>query len=426
MITKLPRTLTQPVQARAVSFFLSKYIPGSNFEYLASFYIPYSDSEEQLSASIEAVGLASLSNELVSWEVLAEARKHYVHAIQATKTALQDPARAREDSTLLAVLLLSLYEVLTCTTPPSMCLWESHIKGAIALIQLRGRQQMQNQLGLRLLNQATASAAISAHRSKAETSPEIISLVEHALQYTNKDDPSWSFRLISFRFTSLRAVITSGSLSDPDVIIAAAMELDRDFVAWSRTLPLSWQYEIHFIEQANPALVYERYYHWYPTHEIAQGLNAWRMSRLQLNEMVWEQVTRQHSSPSRSQDYLTLMHQVGSTITSLCSDICATVPQYVELPAGVSVSVCRVQSPSSTTCDAPIYTAKSSASGFTHSARSYAIISPLMAVAHCTMPNSPRREWVINRFLHISTHMKNPQARLALEILAGNQDAGKR
>ena len=427
-IKQIPRSLTQPVEARALSFFLSSFILGSNFEYLASFYTPYSDREEQFSTSIEAVGLVSLSIELQSLELLERARDRYIDAIRAMNTALRDPVSVRKDSTLLAVLLLSLYSVLACTTGSTMCLWESHIKGAMALIWLRGSQQMQSQLGLNLLKQASAGAAISAHRSKAEVPPEIISLVAHGLHYAHKDDPSWSFRLISIRSANLRAAIKTGSLSDPDSIIAAAVGLDLDFVAWSRTLPPSWQFECHSVEEANSAVVYEGCYHLYSTHWIAQGMNAWRLNRLQLNELIWQQTLRQHSSPLRSRDHAVLMRQVESTITGLCSDICATVPQYVELPAvpPVSVTVCRMQSPIPTTCDTPSHKAKRSKTGFTHSARSYGVIWPMMEVANCVIPNSPRRAWVIDRLGYISRHMKNPQALLALDILEGKLDEKRR
>ena len=431
MIRTVPRSLIQPVEARALSFFLSKYILGSNFGYLASFYSSHSDREEQLSASIEAVGLASLSNELGSLELSERARKRYVHAIQATNKALQDAVKARKDSTLVAVLLLSLYEVMTCTTRPAMCLWENHIKGAMALIRLRGVQQMQSQLGLRLLNQATASVSISSHRSKSEVPPELVTLVTRALQYAPEDDPSWSFRLISMRSANLRAAVQNGSLCDPAVIIASALELDHNFVAWSRTLPPSWQYEIHFLDPADSISVYEACYHMYPVYAIAQGLNAWRVSRMTLNELVWGQVFQHHASPLlRYQDYTTVISQVGSNIATLCSEICASVPQYVELPTvpSISVSVCRMRSPPSNDISDASSTpmTESSGSGFTHSARSYGIVMPLMAVANCVILNKPRRAWVIDRLQYISTQMKNPQASLALDVLEGKFDAGLR
>ena len=425
---EVPSSLTEQIEARASNFFLSKYILGSNFEYLAGIFKPNSEKDELLSASIEAVGLASLANELDSWEISEKARKSYVHAIQATNTALRCPTRAAQDSTLLAVLLLSLYEVITCTSQPTSCLWERHIKGAIALTRFRGRQQMQSQFGLKLLNQTTASVAISAHRNKEEVPPEVVDLVACGLQYASKNEPAWSFRLISFRSANLRAAVHAGSISDPDEIIAAAMEIDRAFVAWMRALPSSWQFQIHYVEQANPTLVYEGYYHLYPFHGMAQGMNAWRMSRLQINETIWEQLLLLQTSPLRSHNYSPLLiHQVESTITRLCSDICAAVPQYVELPAEVPVSACRVQTPSSITCDAPLpVVAKTLGSGFTHSARSYGIVWPLMMVANCVIPESRRRAWTVNRLRYISTQMKNPQAKLALEVLEGKQDAGKR
>ena len=425
MISQVPPSLAQPLEARALGFFLSQYIVASNFEYLASLYTPYSHRDEQLSKSIEAVGLASLANELESLDVSKDARKRYVDAIKATNTALQDPIRAKKDSTLLAVLLLTLFEVITCTTRPTLCLWESHIKGAMALLRFRGHQQMHSQLGFRLLNQATASAVVSAHRCRTEVSTEIVSLVAQGLQYASTDDPSWSFRLISCHSAKLRAAIQTGALSDPDEIIAAAVKLDHDFVSWSRNLPSSWQYESHTVERADPTIIFEGCYHLYSNHGIAQGMNTWRMDRLQLNEMIWEQYLQQPYLLG-SRDHAMLMNQVGSTITSLCSEICATVPQYIELPAVRLPSVCKMQSPSSISSDAPSYMENSSRTGFTHSSRSYGIIWPLMAVANCVIPHSPRRAWVINRLQYISRHMKNPQATLALEILDKRHDAGVR
>lgn len=425
MIIRMPRSLAQPIAAQATGFFLSKYILGSKFEYLPSLYKPHSDIEGHLSACIEAVGLASLSNELNSLEIAKEAKTRYVLAIRATNAALLVPSRAMKDSTLLSVLLLGLFEAITCTKF-NLCSWESHIKGAIALIQLRGRQQVESQLGLQLLNQTTTSAAVAAHRSMAEIPTEIISLVTHGLQYASMDDPSWSFRLILFRSANFRAAIKSGILSDPDVIIVAAKGLDHDFVAWSRTLPSSWQFETYIVEQVDPTTVYEGYYHLYHAQGIAQNMNAWRMARLQLNEIIWEQVFRQEVSPLDSEDSATLILQVGSNITGLCSEICATVPQYVELPAKLPMSLGTRQPSRSNTHNAPLPMAKSSRAGFTHSARGYGIIWPLMVVANCVIPHSPRRAWVVNRLQYIGRQMKNPQARLALEILEWKEDIGKR
>ncbi|KAF6236414.1 hypothetical protein HO173_005506 [Letharia columbiana] len=422
MTKELPRSLSLPIEARATSFLLSNFIQGSNFEYLPSLYAPYSVREEHLSASIEAVGLASLSNQLRSLQVSKQGRKRYIHAIQATNTALRSPVRATEDSTLLSVLLLSLYEAITCTTQLTLCLWESHIKGAMALIRLRGRQQMNTQLGLQLLSQTTFSVAISAHRNMAAVPTEITSLVTHGLQYASEDDPSWSLKLISFRAADLRAAIKSGSLSDPDVIIAAAMQLDHDFVLWSSTLPPSWQFKTVLAEHADGTLVYEGYYHLYSTHGIARSMNAWRMLRMQLKLTIREQILRQHTSPLRSQDYTTLMRHAESIITQLSSEICATIPQYVELPARVPISVSKTQPPHSTISDTPLPKTESSTSGFTHAARSYGIIWPLMSVATCPVCHSSRRAWIINRLQYIGRQMNNPQALLAVKILERNWD----
>ena len=361
-----PRSLTQPVEAQATSFFLSKYILGTKFEYLPSLYSPYSNQEDPLSASIEAVGLASLSNELKSIEVMQEARKRYVYAIKATNTVLRSPSSAKKDSTLLTALVLSLYEAITCKSVHSLCSWEHHMKDAMTLIRLCGREQMDTQLGRQLLSQAAASVALIAHRTMVEVPTDIMSLFNHGLQYASKDDPSWSYRILSIHFANFRAAVLAGSLSDPEAIIAAAKQLDHDFVAWSRNLPPSWHFQTVFDEKADPSLVYEGYYHLYPTHGLAQSMNAWRISRLQLNQAIEKQVLRQQSFPIHPQAYAAVMYRVELNITSLSSEICATIPQYVELPSRLSRSASRTQPLLSTTDDAPIRTTESPGPGFTH------------------------------------------------------------
>ena len=423
IITEVPRSLPQPLEARATSFFLSKYVQGSSFEYLPGLYSP-SGQEEHLSASVEAVGLASLANELDSREVHKESKARYIRAIQATNVALRCPVRAIKDCTLISVLLLGLFEAISCRTQLTLYSWEKHVKGALELIKIRGHQQVDTNLGLQLLKQASGRAVVSAIRDKVELPAHIISLITAGFQYAVQDDPSWGFAIVHFRFTNLLAAINAGKLSDPDVIITAAMDVDRELVAWSRALPPSCQYEVVSAKQVHSESTYEGYYHLYLNHKIAETMNAWRMSRIQVNRIIAEQVLRQNTMPIRVQENAALMGEAQSNMRRMASEICATVPQYVELPDRDSSGSTTEHAPLS-----PYDTSKHNEgtyrSGFIHTTQSYGIIWPLMVVASCPSPDITRPAWISNRLQYIGRHMKNPQALLAFNILEGKREIGE-
>ena len=424
MIPEVPRSLSQPLEARATSFFLSKYVQGSSFEYLPGLYSP-SGQEEHLSASIEAVGLASLANELCSTEVHKESKERYIRAIRATNAALRCPVSATKDCTLVSVLLLGLFEAITRKTQLTLYSWEKHVKGALELIKLRGNQQVDTHLGLQLLKQASGRAVVSAIRSKVEIPAHIISLVTAGFQYAIEDDPSWSFSIVHFGLTNLLAAINAGNLPDPDVIITAAMDVDHDLVAWSRALPPSWQYEVVPAKQIHSDLVYEGYYHLYRTHKIAETMNAWRMSRIQVNRIIVEQVLRQNTMPIRIQGNAALMCDAQLNIRRMASEICATVPQYVELPDTNPVSGSTTQNAPLSPYDTSRHNEWSYGSGFTHMTQSYGIIWPLMVVASCPNPDSTCPAWIFNRLQYIGHRMNNPQALLAFDILEGKREIGE-
>jgi hypothetical protein len=62
-------------------------------------------------AAIEAVGLAGIANVSYTPKVRSESRERYGQALAATKLLLNDSNESLTDSTLMAVILLALYEV---------------------------------------------------------------------------------------------------------------------------------------------------------------------------------------------------------------------------------------------------------------------------------------------------------------------------
>jgi hypothetical protein len=79
-------------------------------DWLARLY--FEDGGNQvLRTVIDAIGMAGISNISYAPSIAAKSRDQYSRALAATKQLLNDPVRATADETLMAVILLDLFEV---------------------------------------------------------------------------------------------------------------------------------------------------------------------------------------------------------------------------------------------------------------------------------------------------------------------------
>ena len=80
------------------------------FEYLPALYAK-SSSRSCLHSSVVAVALANYSCRFNNPEIKVAAASHYGQSVKRLNTAILSPEEARSDETMLATLLLGLYEV---------------------------------------------------------------------------------------------------------------------------------------------------------------------------------------------------------------------------------------------------------------------------------------------------------------------------
>lgn len=433
----IPCSIMQPVEAQATGFFLSSYVLGSHFDYLPSLY-RLTGMNELLSAGIHAVGLAILSNEFNSSDLLKKSRKWYSQTLHLTNLALSSPCGVTDDSNLVAVMLLSLYEFITCRSQLPMTAWTDHINGATELIRLRGRQQLRTPLGLELFTQMTDNIFVSCVQREVSVPSNIIALRAHAANLVDGSCPAWRFSDIVVRYTSFRAAIKNGNLSDPDSIIACAMKIDSDLSVWSKTLPLQWKYDTVFTD-TDPELVYEGYFHVYHDHRIAQILNSFHMNRILLHQLINDRVVQRMSAsrPSLiSPDYTALAQLSLETMLKMTSDICASVPQFTaSAPSFLSPTSKLQASHSSSSIPLSVTSRRKSETlqpGARHPylaqhsdpfrvAGGYFLLWPLFMVGSLAVSPNSLRLWVINRLYFIGSSMKIPQALLVARILEGKE-----
>lgn len=125
----------------------------------------YAEQNHPLSAIIEAIGMSAISNTRFAPDIAACARRNYGRVLAATTMAIASPVGAVADTTLMAVLLLGLYEVPThnifLSLPNHTLLsnswqfvsfetwdgytsWDAHIRGAAALFQLQEQHRSES------------------------------------------------------------------------------------------------------------------------------------------------------------------------------------------------------------------------------------------------------------------------------------------
>ncbi|KAL1606528.1 hypothetical protein SLS60_003933 [Paraconiothyrium brasiliense] len=92
-----------------------------------------------------------MARQIKRYEVMKDAQGWYGKALRSLASALSQPEVAKHDGTLLAVALLGLYEtVIFSGTAGKKQLNDIHSKGRLAVLRLRGPQQLSGKIGRNL------------------------------------------------------------------------------------------------------------------------------------------------------------------------------------------------------------------------------------------------------------------------------------
>ena len=121
--TSIPHSLCPAIDDLGANFFFAKYSFNEEpffsgyHDWLAKSYLEDKHSHV-LRPVVEAVGLAGLSNIFYTAQFESKSKQQYCTSLAALKQVLNDPAQVAEDTTLMAVILLILFEVYWTTTFP--------------------------------------------------------------------------------------------------------------------------------------------------------------------------------------------------------------------------------------------------------------------------------------------------------------------
>ncbi|KAF2824622.1 hypothetical protein CC86DRAFT_45169 [Ophiobolus disseminans] len=309
----------QPIEDVAVASFMSSYVPGSHFEYLPFMYGQMASSTA-LHATVYATSMAALARSSGQLDLLPLARRSYVYALLETNAALANPLAAAEDATLVSVLLLGLFEAIAWSGSRTPDSWATHSRGALALIKLRGPQQLETEVGRHLFIQVANIVSVNSIRQKSRLPEELLDLLAFSIQQW-ADCPKYRLAWLTGEVSALRADIDEGGMTAEE-IIDAAKRIDQRYIAYADGLTYLWRYQEIAVEGYHQG-IYGNKIHQYTSRRAAGLWNSYRMTRILLNELI-----HAYSACTSTKVCEVLQQQAVDNIQQLTQDICASVPQF--------------------------------------------------------------------------------------------------
>jgi len=324
------------IEERATGFFFSNFVIGANgptrghLDHLQNLYNT-DDMDDNLLASMKSVGLAGYSHVAHAPQLMEDARLEYTKALRLTNLALRSPTDVKKDSTLLAIMILGIFETVTGCNQRSLNAWAEHINGAAALVKLRGLEQLRTPAGRGMFIQVTTSLLISCIQRRLALPAHIIELRAEAAKYFDNPGPAWRVQDSMIAFADFRFKIRVGLITDPEAILSKALEIDGTLMEIFSDIPPGWEYETVFTD-ADPDVVFNGRYHIYYDHWVAQLWNAMRTIRILLNEQIREILLQGLSfkPPLFIGPEYTAQLQISTDIQyELAADILSSVPQHL-------------------------------------------------------------------------------------------------
>ncbi|KAI4191901.1 MAG: hypothetical protein LQ346_004569 [Caloplaca aetnensis] len=393
----IPNTLDEGIDNLARGAFFFHYVTDVSkvFDVLETLYM-HRSGQKPLQASVDAASLAFFSFQQDSIKARHLARKQYLLALPQVNAALQSLANASSDSTLLAVLLLDLFEKFM-GEPRSTTAWMSHVHGALALIKLRGRSQLHDYIGLRLSARLSMNLLISCVAASTRVPAALLDLRSDLENFLDKNDPKWQVTGLVIQYASHDADIRRSCHWTPGTI-NSMLRLDEEFRRLAGNMPTSWSFKTISIDEPSGRAL-EPYFHVYRDHAITQTWNVLRTTRILLNDtMRKHHLNFPHDKGNGSDSEQ--RYDVVETIDLLAREICASAYQFTQL---------RDES-------------RSMHYSAFERARCYTLMFPLYVAAMYASVSTGIRPWVVKQLCFLSETVRIRQAKAVVDILGKGND----
>lgn len=320
--------------------------------------------------SMVALGLASMAIHTSADSGLSEhAEAQYLTAISALSPAVSSPTEVKSDQTLLAVMVLTIFETFSLPAPSqtsstnqvtNLTAWSNHVSGAAALLEARGIEQFETQQGARLFAQAAIPLCVNCMQAGKLIPPIIPQLLEEAkaregINFTSVVTAPWRSLQMIIQFTDFIVRVRQRQITDLLHIMEAATTMDGEAHSILTNMP---QYaDRQVVTNITPLDQYEDmlplgYCHAYSSFMASEITNGLRAFRLQLNGLMRDclliGMTRRPPLFTDPSDYQ-LLQSTTENLRTISDEIIASVPQYL----GYIPTTLFATSPPTTTLNPP-------------------------------------------------------------------------
>lgn len=396
----LNRNPSRKIEDEASSYFFHHFvskdsvITASLYDFLPAIYHQGIGQNDPLPDIVAATGLAGIANISRSSEVMLAARAKHTEVLRITNAALRDPERAKADSTLMAVLLLGMFEIITCPSPQSMLVWAKHVHGATTIARIRGRCQLKTELGRRLFLHLRNQIIIDCLQRRKSV-PEMITDWNDVRFQCLEDDETVEPRLVQLmaRISNLRHDIRAQGGED-SVTTAKAYAIDADLEAWAASVPVKFLYKT--VPHHDPTFLFE-FRHDYVSNWIASSWNSYRIARIFANQCIIAWLTPRSQ---RAPDIALALEKCKNIQNQMCDDICASVPYYLD--------------------NGPNFTRDSHIA--LKASAGFSVLWPLYTVATAHHATAARNAWIIRQYEKIGDQLGIHQATALANTLKQNRE----
>lgn len=248
-------TFNPAIEEQATTFFFNNFVltPRSEettrgFLELLGPMLQESEDGSALHLATQAVAMSILANWPGRRHLLQKSQSLYTRALTAIQQEIQCPKQAVSDSTLLTVLMFSMYESVT-SSEHAVQAWAKHIDGAVTIVQARGMKQFEDAQSL-LLFRAVRTQMLTSSIQQRKAIPDFpgprgwmsdtegentatSSLIEFSVQLPN---------LLAKAKSLFASDQTGETISEVTALLHQAFEIQQALLQWESQMPLQWCY----------------------------------------------------------------------------------------------------------------------------------------------------------------------------------------
>jgi len=270
-----------------------------------------------------------------SRDMMEAAQKSYGTALRLMNHALADPIEAVKDTTMLCVLILGVFEMMTENGPRAHTLeaFQEHVNGAAALAIMRGRSQFKTSAGKRMFAMLCQRVVINCIQRAMPFPAPLQELYREMIKSQEPGDPSAWITTMMFEVLQIRSDVHTGVIMDPEIIVEKLLALEEQYDHLVEQVPASWLYRTFKLSRHHPA-VFGGFVHLYPSLWHATIWNSLRTTRILVLETILSQIYLQSQAypPSLcSERYVEEFAKAKRKLRHIVQDTIASVPQHLGL-----------------------------------------------------------------------------------------------